>query len=303
MRLPSLNALRAFEAAARHESFARAADALCVTEGAVSRHVKLLEEDLGVPLFRRLTRKVELTPAGRDLYPVISSALQSMADGVQRAAARALALKVACGPSLSIRWLVPRLERFRRLHPDIRVVLSTGIFTWEQVLDDFDVGLSCGVNGIPPALMPERVLPCLLTPVCVPRLAGGLAGNPVDALASAELLHSTADRLDWRTWNARCLGGRMNIDRGQAFDTLDMAIKAATFGEGVVIGDLSLIGEELASGALVAPFPEHVAAHQPDDYFLVYRSAEAKEPRIAAFRAWLMRESGGNEGPPDALAA
>jgi LysR family transcriptional regulator, glycine cleavage system transcriptional activator len=291
MRLPSLNALRAFEAAARHESFARAAEALFVTEGAVSRHVKLLEEDLGVPLFRRLTRKVELTPAGRDLYPVISGAFQSMADGVQRAAARALTLKVASGPSFSIRWLVPRLERFRRLHPDIQVVLTTAVFTWEDLLDDYDMGLSCGDNGIPPVLTAERVLPSRLTPVCVPRLAEGLAGNPLDMLASVELLHSTADRLDWRTWSARCLGGRLNVDRGQAFDTLDMAIKAATFGEGVVIGDLALIGEELASGALVAPYPDHVAAHPRDDYYVVFRSAEAEEPRIAAFRAWLKGES------------
>ena len=296
MRLPSLNALRAFEAAARHESFARAAEALCVTEGAVSRHVRLLEEELGVPLFRRLTRKVELTEAGRNLLPVISGAFQSMADGIQRATERGSMLKVCCGPSLSIRWLMPRLERFRSLHPTIDVTVTTRVYSWDGFLESYDVGISCGlVSGaeeLPGNIVPERLLPSELTPVCAPRIAGKLTGKPIEALASADLLHSTPDYLDWRLWNGACANGKLDIHRGQVFPSLDMALKAAIFGEGVVIGDLTLMQDELASGALVMPFPQHVASQLRHDYYIIFRASDSDHPRIAAFRNWLKAEAG-----------
>ncbi len=293
MRLPSLNALRAFEAAARHESFARAAEGLCVTEGAVSRHIKLLEEELGVALFRRLTRKVELTDAGRDLLPVISSAFQSMADGIQHVTARSATLKIACGPSLSIRWLMPRLQSFRERHPDIAISVNSTVCGWDEFLQNYDVGLSCGAEGIPAGLDAERFLPARLTPACIPRLAERLRNQPVDALASVALLHSTSDHLDWRLWNERCAGGRLNVYRGQVFATLDMALKAAKFGEGVVIGDLTLMEEELASGALVLPYPQHVAAQHAFDYHIVFRASDAEGGRILAFRHWLKDEARG----------
>src|SRR5262245_22292368 len=134
MRLPSLNALRAFEAAARHQSFARAAGELHVSEGAISRHVKLLEEELGLPLFIRRARRVELTEAVRKFLPVLSKAFKAITAGVADVAAEAPKLRLLSQPSFSIRWLIPRLDRFRRSHPAIEVKITTGIYEWPEAM-------------------------------------------------------------------------------------------------------------------------------------------------------------------------
>ncbi|MGH6894227.1 MAG: LysR family transcriptional regulator, partial [Dongiaceae bacterium] len=131
MRLPSLNALRAFEAAARHQSFARAADELRVTEGAVSRHVKLLEEDLDVELFKRLPRGLALTDAGRKFLPVLTEAFESIASGTRQAMSSDRALKIICPPTFSIRCLVPALHDFRARFPEIAFKLTTAPYTYD----------------------------------------------------------------------------------------------------------------------------------------------------------------------------
>jgi len=128
MRLPPLNALRAFEVAARHKGYTGAAEELCVTRGAISRHVKLLEEHLGVQLFKRLPKGIELTDSGRKFLPILTEAFDHIADGARRISEDKSELRILCPPTISIRWLIPRLDQFRAAHPEIRIRLTTDFF-------------------------------------------------------------------------------------------------------------------------------------------------------------------------------
>ena len=290
MRLPPLNALRAFEAAARHQSMARAADELCVTQGAVSRHVKLLEEDLGVTLFRRLARGIELTEQGRRFLPVLTDAFESIAVGARQVAAAKRDLRIVCPPSFSIRWLIPRLEGFRARFPDIQVRLTTSGSEWEEFnRGDFDIGFDCGEMDLPSGIESVLIVPELITPVCAPALleGGPRLETPAD-LAAFRLLHTTRDHRDWKVWLEAY--GVTGVDPliGEAFPILDMAVRAAVMGQGIAIGDVSLIREELETGKLVRPFPELTLTTDWEGYSLFGPAGCWDDPRIAAFKDWLL---------------
>lgn len=294
MRLPSLNALRAFEAAARHQSFARAASELCVTEGAISRHVKLLEQELGVPLFRRLIRKVELTEHGRQLLPALAGAFAQIAEAAGKIAAKKTELRVAAGPSISIRWLVPRLERFRAKNSGFTVHLTTADAAMSLVTDgSHDLAINCGCwpePGFPKNVKKVRLLAEATTPVCAPRYAARAALDHPEKLHDADLLHSSGDYADWSNWAGMFGSPGFDIARGQIFPNRDLAYRAAIMGGGVTVGDLTLLGEELESGALMVPFPDLVFRSPDHDYFIVVREDCWEEPRIAAFTSWLIEE-------------
>lgn len=294
MRLPSLNALRAFEAAARHQSFAKAASELCVTEGAISRHVKLLEQELGVPLFRRLVRKVELTEHGRQLMPALAGAFAQISDAAGKIAARKTELRVAAGPSFSIRWLMPRLERFRARNFGFAVNLTTADAPMSLVSSgSHDVAINCGSwpeLRFPKDIRKERLLSEATTPVCSPRYAASAGLDCAEKLLGADLLHSSGDYADWSTWAGRFGAPGFDVARGQIYPNRDLAYRAAIMGGGVTIGDLTLLGEELASGALIPPFPDLVFRSPEHDYFIVSRDDCWEEPRIAAFVSWLIEE-------------
>jgi LysR family glycine cleavage system transcriptional activator len=287
MRLPSLNALRAFEAAARHQSFARAAAELHVSEGAISRHVKLLEEELGLPLFIRRARKVELTEHGRKFLPVLSKAFKSIAAGFADVAAEAPKLRLLSQPSFSIRWLIPRLDLFRRSHPAIEVHVTTGIYEWpEAVGGGYDLVFGCGPQ-CPEGWEAMLVVPTNMTPVCSPRLLESRAiAAPAD-LARFNFLHTTPDRRDWTNWLQEFANGEVDPMSGETFPVLDMAIQAAVMGQGVAMGDLTLLTDEVKTGKLVCPLPDLVLREDADNYYVYGPAAKWLKPRVVAFRQWL----------------
>lgn len=287
MRLPSLNALRAFEAAARHQSFARAAAELHVSEGAISRHIKLLEEEIGLPLFIRRARKVELTEHGRKFLPVLSKAFKSIAAGFADVAAEAPKLRLLSQPSFSIRWLIPRLDSFRQSHPAIEVHVTTGIYEWpEAVGGGYDLVFGCGPER-PDGWETMLVVATNMTPVCSPRLLARRAlAAPAD-LARFNLLHTTPDRRDWTNWLAEFSGGEVDPMSGETFPILDMAIQAAVMGQGVAMGDLTLLTDEVKTGKLVCPLPQLVLREDADNYYVYGLEAKWSKPRVLAFRQWL----------------
>lgn len=289
MRLPPLNALRAFEAAARHSGYIEAAKELHVTRGAISRQVKILEEHLGVQLFHRTSRGVELTKAGRDLQPVLTQAFRTIAEGTMRVVNRA-ELRVICPPALSIRWLMPRLPEFRASHPDIRLKLTTD-FHGDYAFDgaDYDIAISCqNRSGQRDAgICVQQLFPYVLTPVCAPAfLEKHKLERPTD-LATVNLIDEAQATDDWDDWSDHFDVAGLNLDEGDVYPNFDLAIKAAMMGTGVIMGDLFLCNEELEQGTLVAPFPEMLCDSSWGWYSALYRSAVLDSPEGAAFVGWL----------------
>ena len=203
MRLPPLNALRAFEAAARHQSFARAADELNVTQGAISRHVKLLEGQLGVALFRRQPRGVELTTQGRALLPELTASFERIARAARQSAESDRELRVACQPTLATRWLVRRLPGFQQARPEMRVSLGLMCGYDDFFRGGYDLGIVCheAYLGQPAGLEAVLLRREAMAPVCAPAaLTGAGALDRPEGLARHTLLHPHADRQDWRKW-------------------------------------------------------------------------------------------------------
>ncbi|MBO9448998.1 LysR family transcriptional regulator [Tropicibacter sp. R16_0] len=287
--LPPLNALRAFEAAARHGGYIDAADELCVTRGAVSRHVKLLEEHLGVTLFRRNHRGVELTQAGQALLPELTEAFARIERATRRASASASELRIICPPGLSIRWLFPRLQGFRDQHPDIRVRLTTE-FYGDRGFDpaEQDVGISLEHwPGRSPNIKAQFLFPMSLVPACAPSLLeqGPPLAQPSD-LRHRTLLHESTKREDWATWIDNFQVDGLDAQSGEAFPNLDMATKAAVLGAGVAMVDPLLCAEELERGLLVCPFPDMVCGTQYGGYAVIGSQDKWDSPNVRAFRAW-----------------
>jgi LysR family glycine cleavage system transcriptional activator len=292
--LPSLNALKAFEAAARHNGYIAAADELCVTRGAVSRHVKLLEDQLGVPLFVRHAKGVELTPAGAKLLPILSDAFEHIGQGLDRVMSPSNELRVICTPSISIRWLIPKLDRFRKCHPEIEVRLSTGFYGARGFNPrENDIGFSVMVwPGRSPEVDAVPLFPMRQTPACAPRVLSGSAplAKPAD-LAQHRLLHESDLREDWPFWATQFDQTGLDPKSGDAFPSLDMATKAAVMGSGVVMVDLVLCRQELVSGTLVTPFPTMIAEGQHGDYCLLIDKTRRDDPKVAAFVDWACSEA------------
>jgi len=293
MRLPSLNALRAFEAAARQQSFVRAAEELHVTQGAVSRHVRLLEEELGVVLFQRRPHGVELTAQGRALLPELTASFERIARAARQVAEGDRELRVACQPTLAARWLVRRLSGFQEFRPGTHVTLGLMCGYDDFVRGGFDLGVVPYEAGLgrPAGLEMVLLRREALAPVCAPALleGAGALGRPED-LARHALLHPCTDRQDWRKWlRAAKLPEQIAEEGGQAFQTLEMAIAAALGGLGVAMADLHLVRDELSSGALVAPF--ELVVTEETGYFLFAEQGRFEEPKVAAFRDWLLSEA------------
>lgn len=288
--LPPLNALRAFEAAARHLSFTRAAAELHVTQAAVSHQIKALEERLGVKLFRRAGRGLLLTDSAQAYLPEVRAAFERIAEATRRLKAQeaAGALNASVLPSFGAKWLLPRLGRFRGRHPEIDLRISADSRLVDFARDDFDVGIRTG-RGRWPGLRSDLILTDVLYVVCSPKLLVGEhpLRRPED-LRYHTLLHDEPGG-DWEMLLRRLGIDGIDPSRGPGFSHANLVIEAAADGQGVALVGAALAAEDLRIGRLVRPFEEML----PTDYsyWLVCPEAAAERPKIAAFRAWILEEA------------
>ncbi len=292
-----LNALRAFEAAARHLSFVKAADELHVTPAAISHQVKSLEDFLGVQLFRRLPRGLLLNDAGQLFLPELRDGFAQLDKAVERVResdARG-PLMISVAPAFAAKWLVPRLERFSAAHPDIDVRISARLAVIDFQRDAFDAAIRLG-RGNYPGLESTKLFDESVTPLCSPRLLEGEfpLRRPED-LQHHLLLHDDSLEFDaaapkWSSWLKAA--GIKDIDstRGPHFSHPDHALQAAIDGAGVVLGWRYLATADLAAGRLIAPFD--LALPLDLGFFLVCPETHAERPKVALFRQWLLDEIG-----------
>lgn len=297
-RLPPLNSLRLFEAAGRHLSFKLAAEELNVTPSAVSHGIRSLEAWLGAALFARDHRGLALTEAGGAYLPRVREALERLATATEAVPGRRPTgrLSVSVAPSFGVRWLIPNLPRFSERHPDIEVSLDTTRRRIDFPRDGVDLAIRMG-RGDWPDLYAHCLVVEELVPVCAPVLAETI-GTAAD-LAGRTLLHVTSVTEDWAAW-AR-LGGvdGLDLDRGQRFDTIDMALEAAAEGLGVAIGRLPLIAMDLAAGRLVSVLGPPRRAETA--YWLVAGRESLARPEVVSFRDWIcaeLKEGAGSPVPP-----
>lgn len=290
--LPPLNGLRAFEAAARHLSFTKAAEELHVTQAAVSHQIKNLEERLGMRLFRRLNRALLLTDEGQRLFLPVRDAFERLAEAVEGLRARDTGgpLTVSVLPSFAAKWLVPRLSRFQERCPDIDLRITALERLVDLVRDDVDIAIRFG-SGTWPGLKAEMILEDRITPVCSPALAKRLR-EPAD-LAHATLLHETMEPMrnfpDWAAWLQAAGVSGVDVSRGLRFSHTHILLQAAIDGRGVALGQLPLAADDLAAGRLVAPFDLSLPIGYA--YYLVYLPEAAERPKIKAFREWVNAET------------
>jgi LysR family transcriptional regulator, glycine cleavage system transcriptional activator len=296
--LPNLGGLKTFEAAARHLSFTKAGQELGVTPAAVSYQIRELEAQLGVSLFLRSTRAMQLTDAGH----LLGGAMTAAFDGIAQTVARLKEMKgrprltVATGPSFAAKWLVPRLHRFLQQNPaaDVRVEVTQEIV--ELGRTGVDIAVRFG-HGNYPGMRVDRLFDEVISPVCSPRLA---AGDP-PLRHPGDLSHHTLIHVDWQTQGATWPDWRMwmraaGIDsdeplRGLHFSQTSLAVQAAVDGQGVALSESTLVADDIAAGRLVHPF--HVSIRGPAAlaYYLVSPPAGAAGSLIGAFRDWIIAEA------------
>ncbi|MFL6806499.1 MAG: LysR substrate-binding domain-containing protein [Xanthobacteraceae bacterium] len=292
-RLPSLNGLRAFEAAARLGSFVAAGEELHVTQAAVSRMVRLLEARLGFTLFERLPNGLALTPQGKALQPNLTAAFDAIAAITEQVAAMPTTpvLTLGVGPSFAMRWLIPRLASFYRRHPEIAVRLATGGAT-NPFRDDWTCGILLG-NGDWPGYTAEPMFSADLFPVCTAQIAQRLA-EPAD-LSRESLLQVQHSPEEWPLWLAAA-GVKLTNTLGPRFDSYAMALQAAVDGVGVAMALRPYVEDDIAAGRLVAPFL--LAVPKGRAWYFVYRPFRADDPGLIAFRDWLRESFKPNQLPP-----
>jgi LysR family glycine cleavage system transcriptional activator len=294
--MPQLNALKAFEAAARHESFTRAAEELCVTQGAVSQQVKALEAQLGLKLFNRERQGLAITEAGRDYLIVVRDAFDRIAQGTERLVQRQTGgvLAISVSPNFAAKWLVHRLGRFAEVHPEIDLRLSAQAHHVDFAREDIDLAIRHG-EGDAPGLHVTRLCVEELFPVCSPKLLTGR--NPLrrpSDLSRFTLIHvydrqGWTSRQGWSQWLEFAGASGVDSSRGLVLNQAGMAIDAAVDGQGVVLTRTALAAWDLIGGRLVRPFD--IAMPASFGYWIVCAKASAKLPKIVAFSEWLLAEA------------
>jgi LysR family glycine cleavage system transcriptional activator len=289
-RLPPLNGLKAFEAAARYESFTRAAEELCVTQGAVSHQVKALVQQLGVKLFNRERQRLVITEAGRDYLAVLRDAFDRIALGTEQLVQRQTsgALTVSTSPDFAAKWLVHRLGRFAELHPEIDLRVSATLHHVEFAREDVDLAVRHG-DGNWPGLEASRLCIEELFAVCSPQLLAGRAPvkKPEDLL-KLPLLHLD-DRKIWARWLEAAGVARPELSQGPILNRASMVIDAAVDGQGVALARTTLAAWDLLNGRLVQPFPATLRTAKT--YWIVCPKATSALPKIALFRNWMLTEA------------
>jgi len=298
-RLPPLNALRAFEAAARHLNFSRAADELSVTPGAVSQQIQNLEDYVGASLFRRTPRGLLLTDAAQTALPALREAFDRLAEAASllTAAVDGRRLTLTAAPSFAAKWLVPRLGRFEAAHPLVDVWLSADMELVDFGTGEIDLAIRYGA-GPYPGLDSIRLMGETVIPVMSPEL---LAANPLNAPADLSrhiLLHdgspdADASCPDWLMWLAARGVKGVEATRGPRFNQSSLVIEAAVGGRGVALAKRTLAQDDLDAGRLVAPMA--IATSVDFAYFVVHPKAKGRLPQVKAFVAWLAAEAAAHE--------
>jgi LysR family glycine cleavage system transcriptional activator len=291
-RLPSLTALRAFEAAARHLSFTKAAEELYVTPAAISNQVRALEEHFGLTLFRRLTRALVLTEAGQKALPPLRHGFDKLAEAAEGLEDLSTAgmLTVSAMPFFAAKWLVPRLDHFYQAHPGVDVRLVASMRHVDLARDGVDIGVRLG-SGDFPGLDVVKLMDDQAIPVCSPRLLEG--PNPLRTpgdLRHHVLLHvDFGDWPDWPMWLRAAGVDGIDATHGPRFNLPGLPVQAAIEGQGVALTSSVLVTNDLEAGRLVKPFD--LAMEVDLAHYVVCRESTVEQPRIAAFRDWILKEA------------
>ena len=306
-RLPPLNALRVFESAARHLSFTKAAEELNVTPGAVSQQIKTLEDFIGAKVFRRTKRALLLTDAAQASLPVLRDAFDRLAEASRILAAPgdASRLNVSVAPSLAAKWLVPRLDRFHEVHPDIEVWVSADMDIVDFAMDDVDIAIRYG-GGNYPGLDVELLMSETILPVCSPRLLQGEAPlrTPADLRQHALLHDGSPDKDDsaptWPMWLKAAGVTDVDGSRGLKFNQSSLVIEAAVAGKGVALAKAALALADLEAARLVVPFD--LTTPSSFAYYIVHPTSKARLRAVRAFKGWLLEEATATTKDASALA-
>lgn len=288
-RLPPLNALKAFEAAARHESFTRAAEELCVTQGAVSHQVKALEGELAVKLFNRERQRLIITEAGRDYLAVIRNALDRIAAGTERLLQRQSAgvLTVSTSPDFAAKWLVHRLGHFVEAHSGIDLRISAAMNHVDFAREEVDVAVRHG-DGNWPGLDAVRLSAEQLFIVCSPKLSGRYRLHKPADILKFPLIHLDS-RADWAKWLQSFGIDDTYVTHGPVLNRASMVIDAAINGQGIALARTTLAAWDLINGRLVRPLPDSIPVSKT--YWIVCLRVTAALPKIVTFRDWLLAEA------------
>jgi DNA-binding transcriptional LysR family regulator len=295
-RLPSLVALRSFEAAARHASVTRAAGELAVTPGAVSRGVRALEEELGTALFTRAPAGLALTPAGETLFAATRDGLDRIAAGLvaMRHAAPARRLRLGAYTLFASRWLIPRWSRLRQRHPALEIDLQTGADPLELLPGAFDAVIAVTDGRPRPGLVSLPLVPIEMMPVCAP------SRLPQFDWRRTPLLHSRQRPDDWPRYLAAAGIEGPDPTAGPRFESIALSLDAAAEGLGVALAIHALVGQDLATGRVASPHPFRRPTSR--HFTLLHRTEREHDPALHALKTWLAEEAG-SAGPPGEGAA
>ncbi len=292
-RLPPLNAVRAFEAVARHLSITLAADELNVTPGAVSRQIRALEDYMEQPLFLRGHRQITLTPAGEQYFKAVARIIEELRSATRKLKrpAKRRQIKVRAYTTFAMQWLIPRLASFHQENPKIEVLLTASLDPVDFQKDDLDAAIRLGSGDWPNCncyVLSDNVL----APVCSPSLLdiGPGLHEPAD-VAEYTMLHSIARPDDWSHWlQAAGVGSAVDARAGMTYQSSSMAYAAASGGQGIAIAQLFLVEKELREGTLVRPFPQTVDMGAYTYYLLTPRH-RAESEDMSIFRQWLLEQA------------
>ena len=303
--IPGTRALRALDAAARHLNFTRAADELGLTPAAISHQIKEIEDQLGMALFVRTSRTVQLTAAGNVIHEAAVEALTMLGQAVTKARKirrGATELKVTADATFASKWLVPRIDSFRKRRPEIELRFDISSQLRDFVHDDIDVAIRFGA-GKYPGLVAECLFDNVIIPVCSPKLleSGPPLREPRDLLQHT-LVHIEWSRQgvtwpNWRMWMAAAGVEDFDDSKCVLFEDSSHAIQAAIEGSVVALGDFAMIADDLSSGRLVRPFELGIKMPADFAYYLVYPAEVSDDSRIVAFREWIFDEASRTQAP------
>lgn len=289
--LPPMNSLRAFEAVARRLSFTRAADELSLSQGAVSRHIAILENYLGVPLLKRTHREVTLTKLGADYFRSVQKALDIIDDETEHINRKRVdhPLRIKSLPTFAIRWLIPRLSDLTGSHPDFDATITTDSSMADFSSGDIDGSIEFGF-GDWSNLSCDLLFHAMLIPICSPTLADGREPpRNFEQLPDHVLLHSVYRPNLWSQWLRAASAENVSPDSGTHLQSSALVYQAAIDGLGIAIAELPYVRDEIAAGRLVTPFSK--VLRQEEGYYLVYPPGKLREKSFSVFRKWILGQA------------